>query len=337
MLNKINISKLALVIFLTILIWVWADLALDETHPIYNARIVIGQTKSNLWVSFPQGSSIDVNEIILKGAASQINNIDQIITNDPRKLEFPLIIKQFDIDKPGQYPVDVKEIIKQSNWITALGLSVEGCDPNTVQVNVVALTQKPVEIQYFDKNGLPLNLETPQQVTMSVPSDWRNPARVVLSDEEINRATKQPIRVKPYIDLPNGEKIEAEKMVEIRLPPQQTLLDKKKVANVSVGICFSENLSKGQYKVDIGNMPDIVNFDIYTTPDAQDAYEDQKYQVMLEIVDDDITTTSKEGIVRRPVYYLFPEDYVKQNKIKLAQEKVTATFKVTPLVPAEKP
>ena len=56
MFKKVKFSKLAIVIFLTILIWVWADRALDEPDTIYNATIIIGRTSPKLWVSFDQGS-----------------------------------------------------------------------------------------------------------------------------------------------------------------------------------------------------------------------------------------------------------------------------------------
>jgi hypothetical protein len=338
MLKKTKFSKLAIVLFLTILIWVWADLALDESHTIFNAKIVIGRTRPELWISFSNGFSIDVNEIVLKGSVSTINNIDQIINNDPKKLEFPLVFDQFGIDKPGQYPVDVKDIIKESNWIKKEGLSVEKCDPCEVIVNAVALTQNNIDVQCFDEEGIPIDLETPQKVNMFVPSDWRTPARVDLSYEDIQKAVKQPIAKTPYIILPNeqspnGQRKYADKTVEIKLSPQQNMLEQKKVKDVSLGFCLSQNLSKGQYQIDIDNLPDILSIEILTTQAAKDAYEEQRYQVMLEIVDDDINTTEKTGFVQREVYYLLPEEFVRQNQIKLAQPKMEAKFKVKPQSP----
>ena len=339
MVKKVKFSKLALVLFLTILIWVWAERALDETQPIYNATIVIGRTKPNLWVSFPQGSSVDVNEIELKGTASQINNVEQAITTDPRKLEFSLVIEEFvDIDKPGMHTLDVKEIIKQSTWIQKSGLSIVQCDPSEVRVNVVALTQKPLEVQCLDQDGIPVELETPQKVTMFVPADWRAPAQVDLSSDEVQRAIKQSIPKKPYIKLSNGQIKTADTNVEIKLSPRENMLEPQKVDSATLTFTLSENLLKSQYQIDLINKQDIVNFEILTTPAAKAAYEAQWDQVQLEIHDDDIKTTKEEGIVRREVYYKFPEEFVRLNQIKLAQDKpVMAQFKVTPLTPAEAP
>jgi hypothetical protein len=335
MLKKVKFSKLGLVIFLTILIWVWADRALDETRPIYNAAIVISRTKPNLWVSFPQGSSIDVNEIVLKGAASQINSFEQEITNNPRKLEFTLVVEEFNLDKPGTHTVPVKDIIKQSSWIEKSGLSIVKCDPCEVHVNTVALSQKPLDVQCFDEDEMPRNLETPQQVSMYVPTDWRGTARVDLKSDEVQRAIKQPIAKKPYIRLPNGQPKIADTTVEIKLSPQENNLEPMKVKNVTVGYSLSENILKGHYQIDITNMQDILNFDILATQAAKEAYEGQLFQVEVEVYDKDLETMKKDKIVRREVYYKFPEEFVRSNQIKLAQEKpADAQFTITPAQPA---
>jgi len=338
MLKNVKFSKLAIVIFLTVLIWIWADLALDENHTIYHATIVMGRTRPNQWVSFTRGNSIDVNEIVMRGPASEINSMEQIINNDPRKLEFPLVIDQFkNIDKPGQYTVAVKDIIKQSGWIKQSGLSIVSCDPCEVTINVVALMERDIEVQCFDEKGLPINLETPQKVRMFVPEDWRNNASVVLSDDDIQRAIKQPIEKKPYILLPTGAAKIADATVEIKLSPQVTLLERKKVERVTFGYCLSENLLGGQYKIEIDNMTAILNVEILTTLAAKEAYEDQLFQVLLEIYDKDIEDT-KKGIVLREVFYKLPEEFVKLNQIAVPQEnKVTARFKVTLVSPPATP
>lgn len=336
MLKKVKFSKLAVVMFLTILVWVWADLALDENRPIYHATIIIGRTKPNQWVTFSRGNSmLDVNEIVLRGPASKINNTEQLININPQKLEFPLVIDQFRIEKPGTYTLSVEDIINKSGWIKQLGLSIKSCDPCEVSINVVSLSEQELDVQCYDDKGLTINLETPQKIRMYVPEDWRKTASVVLSEDDIQRAIKQPIEKKPYIVLPTGVPKYADKAVEIKLSQQIKLLGQQKVQNAKIGYCLSENLQKGQCKIEVENMPDILNIEILTTPDAKVAYESQWVQVELEIHDDDIVTTQKDGIVRREVYYRLPEDYVRLNQIKLAKDKVTARFKVTSISPAE--
>ena len=338
MLKKVKVSKLALVIFLTVLIWVWADLANDVTRSLYTATIVIGRTKPNLLASFPQGNnSIDVNEIKLKGPASKINGMEQLIANDPLKLEFPLILEQFGKDKPGDHTISVKDIIERSGWIKENGLSIEKCEPAEITVNVLALTLEDIDVQCFDEQNLQRDLENAQTVSMYVPSDWGGKARVDLTSADVQKAVQQPIFKKPYIVLSNGQKKEADTTIEIKLSPLENTLEKRKVNNATYGICLSENLSKGQYEVEVLNVPDILSIEILTTQAAKDAYEEQRFQVIIEVKDGDDVETREKGFVRRTLTYLLPEDYVRENQIKLAQEKEEAEFKLIPVTPVENP
>ena len=51
--TKFNWGKLIIVVFLTLLIWIWADLALDEELPISNAKLNIAKsTNRSLLVLF---------------------------------------------------------------------------------------------------------------------------------------------------------------------------------------------------------------------------------------------------------------------------------------------
>ncbi len=326
MVKKINYSKLAIVIFLTVLIWFWADRSLEEEYTIRTATIEVGITRPELWVSFPDSAVIDINEIRLSGPSSMMNEFKNTINNDPEKLKFILYPEQFGIDKAGEYSIDVSDII-ESSWIKKTGLLVKECDPLQVQVTAVDLVKRDVEVLCYDKNQLSISLETPQTVSMYVPADWRLPASVILSDEERTRAIQQPIRKKPFIILPNKEKKEADSFVEIKLPPQENILERSTITNATFGYTLSENLSKGQYDISVKNLRDILTIEIRATPEAKAAYDLQNYQVMLEILDKDVET-SKNDFVRRKVSYLFPEEYVRPNQIILVGEKVEAQFKV---------
>ena len=75
MLGKIKFSKIAIVISLTALIWVYADLALDEPFPVSNAAIVMAKSDPGLWASFNGQSSAAIGNIVLKGPASKISDV----------------------------------------------------------------------------------------------------------------------------------------------------------------------------------------------------------------------------------------------------------------------
>jgi hypothetical protein len=100
---------------------------------------------------------------------------------------------------------------------------------------------------------------------------------------------------------------------------------------------LSKNL-QGRYYVDIdnSNYNELVSFFIVATPEAKQAYEDQPYQLILVILDDD-QKNGPEVLQRRDVVYNFPEEYVRRNEIRLRNEPEEAKFKLIPLKPAENP
>ena len=72
MIRKPKYGKIAVVVFITILIWVWADLALDEKLPVSNATISVVKSNPQLWVSFDVASFVAIEEMVLKGPLRKI-------------------------------------------------------------------------------------------------------------------------------------------------------------------------------------------------------------------------------------------------------------------------
>ncbi|GAI89130.1 unnamed protein product, partial [marine sediment metagenome] len=67
MVEKPNYGKIMAVVLITILIWVWADLALDEEFSVSGGTISMAKsTRPNLWVSFNDEPSVSINKIVLK-------------------------------------------------------------------------------------------------------------------------------------------------------------------------------------------------------------------------------------------------------------------------------
>ncbi len=67
---------------------------------------------------------------------------------------------------------------------------------------------------------------------------------------------------------------------------------------------------------------------------AKEAYKNQRFQVILEIDDEDAKATEP---LRRQLIYNFPDEYVGKNEIELNRRPVTAQFKLIPLPSAEAP
>ncbi len=335
-LRKFKYKKIAVVVFLTVLIWVWADLALDDEQTFSGASITLGRSRSNLWISLRGESAVDINEIVLKGPVSKISEVKQIISNNPEKLKFNLDAEQHGFVSPGEYPLDVREFLRESIWIRELGLMVESCEPEVVDVNVVELVQKELTVRCFDGENNPRRPESiePEKILMFVPGIWsgeRLIARVNLTRGDIEKARSEVIEKTPYIVLASGQPPrQATASVKIKMPPEGDLLKQYTIKNPKLGYCFSYNL-QGKYRAEVENLREVLIITIRATPAAIQAYEENtQYHVTLDIIDSD---EFEEGSNPRVVRYNFPREYVEKGDILLVNEPVKAEFRLEQISP----
>ena len=323
-------------IFLTILIWVWADLALDDTYSVPGPMTIVAESTPSLWVSF--GEEPSINNIELKGPASKISDVKRKLKDGSLSFEFFLDAEQEGMAEPGEHTLDVRNFLRKSDQIRLFGLTVESCEPPELPVNVVKLVPKSLNVQCFDESGNSLKAESinPPEVKMYVPEDWegeRLTARVRLKTGEIEPAKSVPIKKEPYIMLAANQKRQATTTVEIKMSPEEDPLKSETITTATLGYLLSENL-QGKFKVHVDNLNDVIgSITIRATSEAKQAYESMRYQVILEIEDEDIK--SKEP--RRDVVYNFPEEYASKGEIILDQPADTARFTLTPLSPPESP
>ena len=336
MLKKIKYRKLAIVILLTVLIWVWADLSQDEELPVPNSTIIISKTEPKFWISFNEGPRATIDNIVLKGPASKIAEAKRGLEDNTLNFAFTLDAEQMEIVTPGPHSLNVLGFLRESHLIKRLGLTVESCDPATLTVNVVELVEKPLTVQCIDDSGISLTSESiePSRVDMYVPADWgrdRLTAYVKLNKADQVRARSATILKKPYIELSDWQIREAQVNVRVKMPPESNPLSTYTITTGTLGYCFSKNL-QGKYRVEVDNLTEIISsIAISATFEAKQAYESMRYQVILEIADED----AKDEEARRTVVYNFPEKYVSENEIKLNQPPVTAQFRLIPLPSAE--
>jgi hypothetical protein len=347
MLRKIKYGKIAVVLFLTILIWVWADLALHEEHSVSNVPLTIAKsTNRAIWVNF-----VDENEslvpvynlktIVLKGPASKISKVRLKLKTGELQLDFFLDAEQEGMDKPDEYPLDVLSLLRKSDQVKELGLAVQSCDPNKLTVNVVELVEKSLDIECFDESGVSVKVESIEpssKVVMFVPVDSRLKARVRLTPSDIKRPRPSVVEKTPYVILATGETRQAPKSVKIKMSPEADSLSEYPITEAKLGIELSVNLL-GEYKPDVINYNEVVsNLIILATPEAKQAYESQPFQMTLYILDDD-RNEGPEEVQRREVVYNFPEKFVRSNEIKLKnpQKPAEAKFKLKPITSAKTP
>ncbi len=334
--RKINLGKVLAVALITILIWVWADLALDEELPDKLAVIVVDESATpKLWVSFNQDSSTDV-KVTLSGPHAAIANEKRKLKRGER-LEFDFDAAQEKLDEPGSYTLTLLPFLQRNNQIKRLGLTVKSCEPETLDLQVVKLTKNSLVVECIDENGTPLKTESidPPKIDMLVPEDWSGEklvARVFLRRREIDQARLDPVEKVPYIELAPRQIRWAATPVKITMPPDEDLLADYTITATTFGFTLSANL-QGKYKVVVTNLDEVLGaITIRATADAKRAYEQMPYQVILQIDDED---SRSEDPLRRELIYNFPDQYLRTDEIRMNQQPVTARFELIPLPSVE--
>jgi hypothetical protein len=326
------------VVFITILIWVWADLALDEEFPVSNVNISVAKsTNPSLWVSFNDEPSVSIEKMVLKGSASRIADVKRQLNDGSLVFEFFLHPEQEGLANPGEHTLAVLDLLKKSDQVKQYGLTVESCEPDTLPVNVVRLVKKSLIVKAVDETQNPAKTATiePPLVDMFVPAGWdgeKLTARVQLTRGEIDQAKLTAVEKAPYIELAAGQTRESQTTVKITISPEEDTLSDYTITAATLGISLSANL-QGKYNVDVENLDEVIRpFAIRATPEAKRAYESMRYQVILEIDDEDAKATES---LRRELVYNFPPEYDRRDEITLNQQPVTARFKLIPPAPEQ--
>jgi hypothetical protein len=323
MFRKIKYGKIVIVVSLTILIWVWADLALDETTDKAAVLVVKEPTDPSLWVSFRQARSQSFR-LTLAGPHSAIGRMSK------GEIEFAFDAAAEQMDKPGGYSLNLLQFLQRDTTLRRLGLKLKSCEPQVVDVNVAALRQKTLAVECLDESGNLLKAAVdPSTVQLSAPEERRS-AQVRLSRAEIERARTATVEKRPFVVLGVGQTREATRLVKIKMPPAEDPRNPDTVTTARLGIATSLTL-KEKYKVNVKNLNEVIGLiNIRATPAAKQAFEAMRYQVVLEIDDGDV---NEEEELRREVRYNFPEDFVRKDEIRLNQSPARAWFELTPRAP----
>ena len=336
MIRKIKFGKIAIVIFLTVLIWVWTDLDLDEELTVPRTTMSVAHIPE-LLVSFNGQPEALINNIKLKGPAKKIAEVRRSLDDGSRELDFTLNPEWEGMTTTGSHALNVLDFLKKSDEVKELGgLTVEDCKPVIIDVNVVKLEKKLLDIECVNENGVPLTVKSidPSKVEMYVPADSRLKAQVQLTSRDITQA-RQSVAVKtPSVELAPGQTRMASRTVNITMSPEADSLTEYPI-DATLGITLGLNLV-GEYKPEIptSNYNNLVSFSIFATAAAKEAYDNQDFQITLIIRDGD----EKEGpdkVQRRGVVHNFPEEYVRRNEISLKGEPGIAEFQLKPINPAK--
>jgi hypothetical protein len=341
MTRPFSFRKILATIILTVLIWVWADLALDEDLSVSNVKVSVAKSVNPaLWVTFGGQSAgglqstVTLEKMVLKGSARKIAETRQRINDGRFVREFYFDPEHEKMTTPGEHLLSVARFLNGADKIVQMGLTVDSADPNTLTLSIVELQKKQVAVKCFDDSQNPLKVASiePASVEAFVPAEREGAAleaRVVLSKREIEQARLAAIEKTPYVELAPGQTREAASAVKITLPKEQQRLQEYLITSVRLGFSLSSNI-QGKYKVELVN-PDVLmgTVAIRATPEAKRAYDSMRYHVILEI--DDSDRDSKGAELRRDLVYNFPPEFVRLDEITLNQQPVQARFKLITL------
>jgi len=331
-----KMKKLSAVIFLTLLIWAWAYLALEETMPATGTLSVSTSTRPDLFVSFEDQPAPVNLQLILRGSPAQIGELKKRLRaddTDPQKekLEFAYNTIAENDGAPGRYTLDLAAFLNESDTLKSLAVKVEQCTPARINVNVRKLVQKWFTVQCLDENKARLPAETidPARVEMYAPENWAGDslyANVILTPALIEKARTAPISERPVIELEPGRRRLADP-VSIKLPTTESpLMDRVTSPLLRLGVICSRHL-QGKYNIELLNENDLRTVQYRASDAAHNAYEKMPYLIMIEVRDGDENAPS----VQRPIIYNFPTEFVRKGEIELTGVPRQAAFRLVPV------
>jgi hypothetical protein len=329
-----RINKILLVIFITFLIWVWADLALEEKAEGVAAVIDVKEMPSqDIWVTLDSKTRVEIR-MTITGPHARVAELQRRMKPGGESLTFTFDARQLGLTQPGKRTIDLIQFLKGQQELKGLGLTITAVDPTVIEVTILPLEPKTLRVKLIDNNGLDiLDCEKidPDQITIPVPQNWTGDklvALVQLSPASEELARQKPIDRAPYIELAPGMKKDADRTVRIKLRSELPL--KPKTISPVIGYAFGANL-QGRYRVEINDedLTKAMNGLSYSATDAAEAaYKAVPYQLLLMVEEKDKTASA---LITRRLIYNFPLDSAEKDEIKPLAPAPEVRFKLTPI------
>ncbi|MCF7973022.1 MAG: hypothetical protein K9N55_04345 [Phycisphaerae bacterium] len=340
MMERIKIQKILAVLLLTVLIWVWSDLALDEQDYLTQIPVELGDSSDpSLLVSFVTDSGeltdrMIVNTINLKGPGGRIVEIKKLERTDALDLNLVLTPDKQGLNKPMDYPAwPLENFVKQSPEIGNRGLSVESCAPDTASIRVIKLAQRSLAVRCVDENEtvVPGSQVTPASINMYVPEDWvgeKLVANVVLSEADLSRARGETaIDRVPFVDI-DGRRKTAKLAVKVHLSEEVTNLEPQVIEKPKFCLVVDPIVQR-DYKIVIMREEEALrSIEFKGTDEAKRAYQNETYHVELVV---ERKAGPQSLSQSKTLEYRFPRAYVEKNQIKPADSPLaTIDFELVP-------
>ena len=333
---KEKLKKISAVIFLTLLIWFWAYMALELDIEESGTLNISPATSPDLYVRFNREVPVRL-KLSMKGPASRVQEFRRKLFAKDDSAEKERLVFHFDAEKenmttPGQHKLDVLQFLKEDERLKDLGLTVVKCDVATIEVIVEKLSIGDVTIQCLNENGdiiRHLSIE-PARIQTYVPQDWTKEeyiANVTLTQLQIDQARKSPVIAKPYIELSASKKKYSDVSVAIKLPPTEEPLSDR-ILQPKIGYIWNRNMSE-KFKVELINESELTDTMQFKASDsAWNEYKERTpNHILIEIRSIDETS---QGEITRQVRYNFPPESLIKKEIRLNHEPRRAKFKLIP-------
>jgi hypothetical protein len=330
-----KLKKTAVVLILTLLIWTGAYLALERD--ITRTATLDILSSRPLLVTFINAERPVEITLKLKGPAAKITQLEKMLQSDDpdkkEKFEFYFDAEEDGKAEPGRQFIDVPKLLRKTAKIRNYNLTIESCKPSIIEIAVEKLVKKTLTIQCIDKEtGAELvakNITPSPTVEMYVRKSWTDAdlkAKVVLTPEQIVNAKNDYITMKPFIVLADGEQPRYADYHNIILP--STILPTTSL-QPSIGYICSENIWE-KYDIKLLNEKELTTvMSFRATREAEEEYRKTTWHLVIPV-----TETEPGKVVTVPVIYNFPQQYVRNGEIELAEpDKVEkAKFKLVPKI-----
>ena len=335
MISKQNIGKFFMVVFLTLLIWVWADLSQDAELSVEVTLTADNEASPTWWMAFRQQSgalsqSIHLEELVLKGPAATIQRLD----NERSLTALGLTVSSARFGASGTQTFSLLPFLRDQDSIRRQGVTVESCTPATIEVEVKEMELvENLPVYCFDGEGNRLEnvFLNPTEITAYVPKSWNKDqrcAKVILKRDQWAAARTAPVKRTPHIEVMRDQfRVLNKQSIEIVMSPAEDNREKLVVTGGRLAFVLGNNiLNKYRVVLDTTDLPELIStISVSATKEACKAYEDMRYHVYIEVLD-------AEPLEQQlPLKYNFPLEYYRKGEIDIDQSPRMASFHLVPL------
>lgn len=304
-----RITTAVLVIFLSGLIWVFAERKVTKTARL-TVEIKLISSRPDLLVRYLDSSSKAMQvttqrvTLTMEGPTGRIQTIEQgLQVSVP--LDMSELLAEEPIDsQPQIHTVQlVKDLLDEGLQISDTILSVIKAEPANLDVQVIKLQERTILVKVYNQDQtelLKVQTVEPSEVRAYVIEDQPAEAHVRLTSDQQLQALKEPVDAEARVTLPLSDRLQKYD-VKVRLSQQSSSLPEDVIQTPRVGFVFPNSMI-GKFQVvieDLSQLKEPIKF--RGSAAANTDYRNSQFHLILEIHEGD---KAQEPIFRRWRYNL---------------------------------